>query len=91
MKPVVVIPAYNEGRTIAGVIARCLAVIGDVIVVDDGSSDDTAAIAGLSEALLLRQGANGGKASAMVRGNSGQSLTAMGNATAVSVIPSCRS
>ena len=68
MKPVVVIPAYNEARTIAGVIARCLAAVGDVIVVDDGSTDDTAAIAGQSQAVLLRQEVNGGKASAMVRG-----------------------
>lgn len=40
----IVIPAFNEARTIAAVIAGALAQDPDrVIVVDDGSSDDTAA------------------------------------------------
>ena len=37
----IVVPAYNENRTIAEVI-RPLKIYGDVIVVDDGSTDQTA-------------------------------------------------
>ena len=44
----VVVPAYNEGRTIRGVVTSLLAQEREVIVVDDGSIDDTATrLAGL--------------------------------------------
>ena len=38
-----VIPTYNEGRTVANVVKICLKIpeIDEVIVVDDGSKDDT--------------------------------------------------
>jgi glycosyltransferase involved in cell wall biosynthesis len=43
----VVVPAYNEESTIAEIIARLLAIEADeIVVVDDCSSDATAAIAG---------------------------------------------
>ena len=38
----VVIPTYNNGGTVADVVRRALAECADVIVVDDGSTDDTA-------------------------------------------------
>ncbi|GII22258.1 glycosyltransferase family 2 protein [Planosporangium mesophilum] len=43
----IVIPAYNEGESIAKVIAEVHAELPgyDVLVVDDGSTDDTAAVA----------------------------------------------
>ncbi len=42
---VVVIPAFNEARTILSVIsAVCEQDVDRVIAVDDGSSDDTAAL-----------------------------------------------
>ena len=37
----IIVPAYNEGETIGAVVGS-LANFGEVIVVDDGSSDDTA-------------------------------------------------
>jgi glycosyltransferase involved in cell wall biosynthesis len=40
----VVILAYNEGARIDGVVRGALAVADEVIVVDDGSSGDTASI-----------------------------------------------
>jgi hypothetical protein len=42
-----IIPAYNEGKAIAGVIGRARQALpgADVLVVNDGSRDDTAAIA----------------------------------------------
>jgi glycosyltransferase involved in cell wall biosynthesis len=50
-----VIPAYNECQTIGGVIAPLLGhpLIDEVIVVDDGSSDDTAARARLWGATVV--------------------------------------
>jgi glycosyltransferase involved in cell wall biosynthesis len=46
-RQLIVIPAWNEARSIAGVVAACRtsAPDFDVLVVDDGSSDGTAAIA----------------------------------------------
>src|SRR5262245_20840816 len=65
-----VVPAHDEARTIAGVVAPLVAhpLVDEVIVVDDGSSDDTAARAREAGATVLSMPENGGKASAMVRG-----------------------
>ncbi|WP_262179572.1 glycosyltransferase family 2 protein [Haloarcula laminariae] len=45
MRTVAVIPAYNESETIGPVIDQTGEYVDKVVVVDDGSSDDTAAIA----------------------------------------------
>lgn len=45
MRTVAVIPAYNESETIGPVIEDTGEYVDRVVVVDDGSSDDTAAIA----------------------------------------------
>jgi glycosyltransferase involved in cell wall biosynthesis len=51
----VVIPALNEGACIGDVIAQLRALAGvDVLVVDDGSTDDTASIALLNGARVAR-------------------------------------
>ncbi|MGQ0432378.1 MAG: glycosyltransferase [Microthrixaceae bacterium] len=57
----VCIPARNEARTIAGVVATALAAFdqptsprGEVIVVDDGSTDTTAAVAQGAGAKVVR-------------------------------------
>ncbi len=51
-----VVPAYNESSTILGVInaIRERAPQFDVLVVDDGSTDDTAAMASLGDARVLK-------------------------------------
>ena len=54
MTVAVVIPAYNEAATIADIVHRARQQIEPVIVVDDGSSDDTAAQAEASGAVVLR-------------------------------------
>jgi glycosyltransferase involved in cell wall biosynthesis len=60
------IPAYNESATIGEVLAKIAALDLDanVIVVDDGSTDDTAALAEAAGATVIRK-ANGGKGSAI--------------------------
>ena len=40
----VVVPAYNEGRVIRDVITGLSSAFPDIVVVNDGSSDDTAAV-----------------------------------------------
>ena len=68
MKVSFLIPAYNEAATIGEVLERIAALELDaqVIVVDDGSRDDTAAIAEASGATVVRQ-ANQGKGAAIRR------------------------
>lgn len=68
MRVAVVIPAYNEVATIAGVVERALCHARDVIVVDDGSGDGTAAALGDLPVTLIENGANLGKAASMARG-----------------------
>lgn len=64
----VVIPAYNEAATIRDVASRALRQIPCVIVVDDGSTDDTvAALVGLP-VTLLSNNENSGKAASLWRG-----------------------
>ena len=41
---VVVIPTYNNGKTLAAVIEEVCRYADDIIVVNDGSTDDTANI-----------------------------------------------
>src|SRR5262245_31841497 len=52
----VVIPAYNEAACIASVVNEVRAELpsADVLVVDDGSDDDTAALASAAGALVAR-------------------------------------
>jgi glycosyltransferase involved in cell wall biosynthesis len=68
MQTVVVIPAYNETATIADIVRRACQQIGWVIVVDGGSSDDTAAQAEASGAMVVRQAGNQGKGASLWRG-----------------------
>jgi len=60
------IPAYNEAATIGEVLERIakLGLDSQVIVVDDGSSDETATIAEAAGATVIRQ-ANSGKGAAI--------------------------
>jgi glycosyltransferase involved in cell wall biosynthesis len=68
MKIAVVIPAYNEASTIRDVAGRALAQLPDVIVIDDGSTDGTAAaLAGLGVTLISNP-ENLGKGASLWRG-----------------------
>jgi glycosyltransferase involved in cell wall biosynthesis len=57
----VVIPAYNEGATVRHVAARALRYCANVIVVDDGSTDDTVNVLAGLDITLLRNEQNSGK------------------------------
>jgi glycosyltransferase involved in cell wall biosynthesis len=61
------IPAYQEGPRIAAVVERTLGHL-PVVVVDDGSTDDTADRAEAAGALVLGQIPNAGKGAALRRG-----------------------
>lgn len=63
-----VIPAYNEARTIRDIAARTRAQVARVIVVDDGSSDGSAAELADSDVELVRNSRNFGKSRALWRG-----------------------
>ena len=64
----VVVPAYNEGKSIEGVIARLLRITPHVVVVDDGSADDTTARTALTGAYYLRHAVNRGQGAALQTG-----------------------
>ena len=64
----VVIPAYNEAATIADVAARAARQVELVVVVDDGSTDGTAAALADLPVTLLRNDQNLGKGASLWRG-----------------------
>jgi len=65
---VAVVPACNEGAHIRSVIADILAHLDHVIVIDDGSSDDTTEQAQAAGAEVIRHEVNQGKGMALKHG-----------------------
>ncbi|HEX7047774.1 MAG TPA: glycosyltransferase family 2 protein [Gammaproteobacteria bacterium] len=66
----VIIPAFDEAATIAQKVAEVIGhpSVREVIVVDDGSNDATAALAKAAGARVIRHAENGGKAGALDAG-----------------------
>ena len=66
----VVIPAWNERESVAAVVADILRMVprADVLVVDDGSADDTSEVAAAAGALVCRLPFNLGVGGAMRAG-----------------------
>jgi glycosyltransferase involved in cell wall biosynthesis len=65
----VLIPAYNEAGTVAAVVRVAKeAGLGPVVVIDDGSEDDTASAAEAAGAEVLRLSENRGKGGALYAG-----------------------
>ncbi|MCX7169495.1 MAG: glycosyltransferase family 2 protein [Proteobacteria bacterium] len=64
----VLIPAYNEAATIRDLVERALRIVPNVVVVDDGSSDETASRLKDLPVTLLRNERNLGKAASLWKG-----------------------
>ena len=67
-RPFVVVPCLNEAHAIHGLLQGVLAHCRDVIVIDDGSSDDTAAIVAEMPVTLIRHPERRGKGEALRAG-----------------------
>jgi glycosyltransferase involved in cell wall biosynthesis len=68
MKTCCIIPAYQESRAITKVVKLSQKYCSSVIVVDDGSTDQTGQIAKDSGAIVLRHSRNRGKGAALRTG-----------------------
>ena len=64
-KIIVCIPAYNEGKIIEDIVHESKAFCNQVIVCDDGSTDDTETKAKKAGAIVIRHKENKGKGAAM--------------------------
>lgn len=68
MRTCVIIPVYNESRAITGLIRQIRQLGLEVIIIDDGSTDDTAKIAEASGVKVLRNESNVGKGASLIKG-----------------------
>lgn len=69
MKIVCVIPAWNEARSIFRVVSSVRPLVSEVVVVDDGSTDNTAELAVRAGAVLLHHQINRGQGASLETGN----------------------
>jgi glycosyltransferase involved in cell wall biosynthesis len=67
---VAIVPAYNESKRIASVVATLFEVVDTVVVVDDASVDGTATLAATAGATVLRHALNRGQGAAIETGQS---------------------
>lgn len=68
MKKVAVIPAYNESAVLSDVVRQVRNFVDEVVVVDDGSTDMTTAVAKAAGATVLRHLVNCGQGAALRTG-----------------------
>ena len=80
MKVCVIVPAFNEARTIGEVVRGAMAFVAQVLVVDDGSTDGTGEAAAAAGADVMRLERNAGKGTAI---RAGLSRVFQGDATHV--------
>ncbi|HJH25455.1 MAG TPA: glycosyltransferase family 2 protein [Methanophagales archaeon] len=65
MKTIAAIPCYNEGLAIGSVVLKASRYVDEVLVVDDGSIDDTVEVATAAGATVLAHDENSGKGRAV--------------------------
>lgn len=65
----VIVPAYNEANRIGGVVQDLVTHHFTVVVVDDGSTDETSAVAKAAGAVVLQHPVNRGQGAALETGN----------------------
>lgn len=65
---VVIIPAFNEEKNIKNVIRKCKEYIQKIIVIDDGSSDNTSQIAKNEDTIVIINRENLGKTDSLKKG-----------------------
>ena len=66
INPIVIIPVYNNMNTVASVVHDVQSYVPNIIIVDDGSTDDTVAVCReLANVTLLRHPINRGKGAAL--------------------------
>jgi glycosyltransferase involved in cell wall biosynthesis len=65
---IAIVPCLNEVATIQGIVSGLIGHVGSVIVVDDGSTDETSSVALQAGAVVLRHERTEGKGAAMVAG-----------------------
>lgn len=68
MKICVIIPTYNEAKTIADIIQRVRLQGLEAVVIDDGSTDGTFQIAGENKTVVIRNDKNEGKGASLIKG-----------------------
>ena len=68
MKICLLLPAYNEAKTIGHIISQARTYIESIVVIDDGSSDNTAQIAREQDVVVLQHEINRGKGMALRTG-----------------------
>ncbi|MFA6217106.1 MAG: glycosyltransferase family 2 protein [Candidatus Omnitrophota bacterium] len=68
MKTCVIMPAYNESRAVEGLVKSILGQNLEIILIDDGSSDNTASLARNSGAIVLLNPQNIGKGASLNKG-----------------------
>jgi glycosyltransferase involved in cell wall biosynthesis len=68
MRVAAIIPALNAAKTVAPVVRAALEEIQPVVVIDDGSSDETGRVASHAGATVLRHPINRGKGAALKTG-----------------------
>ena len=68
MKTCVVMPTYNEAKEIGRIIKKVLAQGLEVVIIDDGSPDNTSQVAANNGAIVLKNQNNEGKGASLIKG-----------------------
>ncbi len=68
IRVLIIIPAHNEAKAIAAVVTAVKRLGHSVVVIDDGSADDTAILAKTAGAAVISTGRRSGKGNALRQG-----------------------